>query len=604
LLGKQAFADGFPFLYGRIRESLQIPQWFFEECDLPCRDNASHAKEDASGECCISVYPKDLQTADDMERKANASAFGSQLIRFDQLSSNLVAIESEVFNTFQGVLVLKGHCPSLAHIGSYAFLLAANNGNSVWLRGLALLESIDTNAFTGFQGSLKLALGADGGRVPVAPGSNQTAIIKPSFLDTLYGFGEASLLEITLGLWGAGCEALPTQDKQDLSSSVRDFLDVNYVTSQNEVTGSSGRYSVDLCNFSSRTKVTTSTTGTSTIVNATTTSEVGSKMGGTGAIIATLCAIGAAVCLTVYLHRRHSSKRGKGANAEHNLRAAAIANEIGMQANPLRRVLKHGRGNSGGTQRTYAMIAEMSHIVKTKAKAEFLTNYRQLVSATSMDEYEESIKLIEVPRESLQVLLSGAGSLDDSDGGASELGRGQSGVVFRGCFRAKTAKSTREISNSMIAETLSPTSSDVAIKTCVVTDDNGGINAVGNIALLVEALLLNGLRHPAIISLVAVVTDSVPVMLVTELMVNGDLRKLLRACRPHKVEKRVTVVTEANMATMAAKMASAMAFLERRSILHRDLAARNILVGALPSDVKLAVSDESHLVYPSGRHPF
>jgi serine/threonine protein kinase len=92
------------------------------------------------------------------------------------------------------------------------------------------------------------------------------------------------------------------------------------------------------------------------------------------------------------------------------------------------------------------------------------------------------------------------------------------------------------------------------------------------------------------------VTDSVPVMLVTELMVNGDLRKLLRACRPHKVEHRVTVVTETNMATMAAKMASAMAFLERRSILHRDLAARNILVGAIPSDVKLAVSDESHLV--------
>jgi hypothetical protein len=140
--------------------------------------------------------------------------------------------------------------------------------------------------------------------------------------------------------------------------------------------------------------------------------------------------------------------------------------------------LKHGRGNSSGTQRTHAVIAEISHIVKTKAKAEFLTNYRQLVSATSMDEYEESIKLIEVPRESLEVLRSGAGSLNDSDGVASELGRGQSGVVFRGCFKAKTAITMREVSNPILTERLSPTYSDVAIKTCVVADDNGGINEV------------------------------------------------------------------------------------------------------------------------------
>ena len=39
---------------------------------------------------------------------------------------------------------------------------------------------------------------------------------------------------------------------------------------------------------------------------------------------------------------------------------------------------------------------------------------------------------------------------------------------------------------------------------------------------------------------------------------------------------------------MAARLAAAMAFLQRRGIIHRDVAARNVLVGETAIDVKLA----------------
>jgi serine/threonine protein kinase len=112
-------------------------------------------------------------------------------------------------------------------------------------------------------------------------------------------------------------------------------------------------------------------------------------------------------------------------------------------------------------------------------------------------------------------------------------------------------------------------------------------SAVADEALLLEAMLLNGLQHPGILRIVGVVTETAPVLLCTELMLNGDLRKYLRACRPNKVD-RIATVTTTDMVVMASVLASAMAFLERQSIIHRDVAARNILVGATTTDVKVA----------------
>jgi serine/threonine protein kinase len=48
------------------------------------------------------------------------------------------------------------------------------------------------------------------------------------------------------------------------------------------------------------------------------------------------------------------------------------------------------------------------------------------------------------------------------------------------------------------------------------------------------------------------------------------------------------VIDGADMVAMAAKLGSAMAFLESQSIVHRDIAARNVLVGNGPREVKMA----------------
>jgi serine/threonine protein kinase len=116
---------------------------------------------------------------------------------------------------------------------------------------------------------------------------------------------------------------------------------------------------------------------------------------------------------------------------------------------------------------------------------------------------------------------------------------------------------------------------------------NISTSTVADEALLLEAMLLNGLRHPNVLKLVAIVSEQAPVLLCVELMQNGDLRGHLRACRPNKASRRA-VVSTADMLTIGSKLASAMAYLEQQSIIHRDLAARNVLVGECTTDVKIA----------------
>ena len=127
--------------------------------------------------------------------------------------------------------------------------------------------------------------------------------------------------------------------------------------------------------------------------------------------------------------------------------------------------------------------------------------------------------------------------------------------------------------------------------------------SVMDTALMAEGLLLLGLQHPSIIKLVAIVTDSTPTLVCTELMLNGDLKTFLRSRRhpaagpsgatsPSPPASTATtgaaIVTPLAMHQMAARLASAMAFLERRGVIHRDIAARNVLVGEAAIDVKLA----------------
>ncbi|KAJ3589879.1 hypothetical protein NHX12_010720 [Muraenolepis orangiensis] len=79
-----------------------------------------------------------------------------------------------------------------------------------------------------------------------------------------------------------------------------------------------------------------------------------------------------------------------------------------------------------------------------------------------------------------------------------------------------------------------------------------------------EVQILKDLRHPHLISLLAVCTASPPYYIITELMLKGSEGRDL------DVESLID---------MAAQVADGMSFLEQKKSIHRDLAARNVLVG-------------------------
>jgi serine/threonine protein kinase len=213
--------------------------------------------------------------------------------------------------------------------------------------------------------------------------------------------------------------------------------------------------------------------------------------------------------------------------------------------------------------RNNALLAgKFAAVARERAETRFVIEYRQLVNEVSMEAFQREFRKLEVPQVAVKV--------------GAELGRGQSGVVFLGVLdTVDVAVKTREIASAV--------------------DMLGAAGAVADEALLLEALLLNGLRHPAIVSLLAVVGESAPVFVCIELMCNGDLRGFLRRQRPQKraCTSDLSVmqgkpITAQVMMLMAAKLGSAMSFLEQHNIIHRDVAARNVLVGTEAIDVKMA----------------
>ena len=117
---------------------------------------------------------------------------------------------------------------------------------------------------------------------------------------------------------------------------------------------------------------------------------------------------------------------------------------------------------------------------------------------------------------------------------------------------------------------------DVAVKTLKYTGSQDE-----SAKFLVEARILSALSHPNIVRLLAVCTETSPLLMVIELLPSGDLLKLLRSSGENmEPDERVSVIEQ---------IAAAMAHLEKHRIVHRDLAARNILVQSVrPVVVKLS----------------
>ncbi|XP_069500372.1 ephrin type-B receptor 4-like isoform X1 [Ambystoma mexicanum] len=115
----------------------------------------------------------------------------------------------------------------------------------------------------------------------------------------------------------------------------------------------------------------------------------------------------------------------------------------------------------------------------------------------------------------------------------------------------------------------------VAIKTL-----KGGYTEKQRREFLSEASIMGQFDHPNIIRLEGVITNSCPVMIITEYMENGALDSFLRLNDGQ--------FTPIQLVGMLRGIASGMKYLSDMSYVHRDLAARNILVN---SNLVCKVSD-------------
>lgn len=231
--------------------------------------------------------------------------------------------------------------------------------------------------------------------------------------------------------------------------------------------------------------------------------------------------------------------------------------------------VKRSRYARGGS-----VLDQLAAAVMERAQNRFVLDYSQLVAARSMAEYMESIATMELPRSALTL--------------TRPLGEGNFGRVI-------AANITRDIkapaSRWRHSGSTGTGNTEVAVKVRRVVAEVDDAALAAEEALAVEALLLRALEHPSIVRVVGLVSLSAPIMVVMELMPNGDLRDFLRKCRPDSTVAAASPAETLNgvdMVAIAARLASAMAFLERNAIIHRDLACRNILVGASPREVKIA----------------
>lgn len=104
--------------------------------------------------------------------------------------------------------------------------------------------------------------------------------------------------------------------------------------------------------------------------------------------------------------------------------------------------------------------------------------------------------------------------------------------------------------------------------------------AMPNEAFKEEARLMQRLRHKNVLSLLAVCFATEPLLIITELMINGSLLEYLRKDKGKRLGLPVLV-------NIAAQIACGMAHLERLNCIHRDVRAANMLVGK-HNEIKIA----------------
>lgn len=128
---------------------------------------------------------------------------------------------------------------------------------------------------------------------------------------------------------------------------------------------------------------------------------------------------------------------------------------------------------------------------------------------------------------------------------------------------------------------------DVAVKTL-----KDGAALAERLLFLTESSMMKKLDSGNIVKLLGIVSKSDPVLVVMELMVNGDLKHYLQSIRPNEGRNEDGAycsypLTEDELVQLAIQIAAGMDYLHEKSFVHRDLAARNCMVAADPRVVKI-----------------
>jgi hypothetical protein len=221
------------------------------------------------------------------------------------------------------------------------------------------------------------------------------------------------------------------------------------------------------------------------------------------------------------------------------------------------------------TRRIRMLEKELAAATFDRAHLTFLANYSRRLFSTvsSAEEHRAELKHLELPRKSIRR--------------SSVLGRGNYGLVRLATLEHgptpgqpsstrpddKDGNNSRpnETNKTLGALTLPGGKREVAVKSRLPAETDATVDE----ALFIEALVLHSVHHPHILGLVGFCTDTLPFLVVTELMVNGDLKQYLRACRPTVVDRSV-VLTLLDAILIMERMAKALAHLESVQVIHRD----------------------------------
>lgn len=122
---------------------------------------------------------------------------------------------------------------------------------------------------------------------------------------------------------------------------------------------------------------------------------------------------------------------------------------------------------------------------------------------------------------------------------------------------------------------------------CAIKTVNENATDRERINFLKEAAVMKAFDTHHVVRLLGVVSRGQPVLVIMELMVNGDLKGYLRSHRPESGNEEQPP-TLRRILQMAIEISDGMAYLSAKKFVHRDLAARNCMVS---EDLTVKIGD-------------